>query len=357
MEAVPLVDCIGTGRERGLAHGERATPRIHANIETYRQLFEARHGLDWASVRERVARVVPEIEAFDPDLLDELRGIADGAAVDFLDVVVLNARSSITMTRAADECTSIAALSEPGSAGGTLLGQNWDNMRQLEPVVLRVVQEGKPSILTFTEAGTLAKIGLNGAGIGLCVNGLCTPGGSHRGIPIFVMLRKALQMTSLSHAMAVITTAVRDAPHNYLLASREGAAFTVEALIGDFDILPPQGRFLVHTNHILSPRLAVRDELKASHPDTVVRLWRATRLLDGHRGDFRPQDLLRVLGDHFDAPTSICRHGDREGDPFAMQTNNAIVLELDAGRMWVTRSTPCDSERDVHELAPQAVAA
>jgi len=229
MSVFPRILCEGSAKDRGHAQGRAAKEAIHENIETYRRLFLSGHGLDWKTALARVRSVISPLEGFDPDLYAELQGIAEGAGVDFMDILALNARSTITYSQ--DGCTSVAFIGGIENQEETVLGQNWDNMRRLKAVVLHVKEEGKPEILTLTEAGTLAKIGFNSAGIGLCVNGLAAAGNpAPNSVPIFVLIRKALQAMSLSEAMEVITKNPMDAPHNFKLASKQGAAFDIESL-------------------------------------------------------------------------------------------------------------------------------
>lgn len=341
MDNFRLIDCAGSARDCGRIHGEQARDLIQANLQTYRKLFETRMGLAWSELRLCAERYLSVIRDFDEELLEEICGIAEGSAADVLDIVVLNARSSIA-DHFVDACTSIAHVPDSVTVG-TLIGQNWDNMKRLRAVVLRVERFGSPKIVTLTEAGTLAKIGLNSAGIGLCVNGLIGSGVGKVGVPIFVMLRRVLQQTTVSGALAVISKATRDAPHNYLIATRQGAAFTVEAAPSHVDILPLEDRFLVHTNHVLSSRLGVEDKLLASNPDTVVRLWRARRLLSGYPERFTVDDMKTVLGDHFDYPKSICSHTDGSGNEFAMGTNCSVISDLSERTMHYSDGNPCEA--------------
>ncbi len=148
----------------------------------------------------------------------------------------------------------------------------------------------------------------------------------------------------------MITGTPKDAPHNYLLASKQGAAFDIEALYEDSDILTPRGRFLVHTNHLLSPRLMIRDELKAEIPDTVIRLWRAQRLLADQRGVFGVSEMKTLLSDHFDAPDSICRHGVTDEGGFETITKCSVIMELADGRLHVSEGYPCDTPFETFEF-------
>lgn len=346
MEQRLVIRCEGKGGERGFAHGSRARAQVHDNIETYRLALRRRVGLEWSEATRQAARFVPWIEAWDADLADELRGIAQGAGVDLMDVVLLNARSSFTLTKPAHECTALAALPVPGETRETILAQNWDNMRRLKAIVLDVAAPGRPRCLTFTEAGTLAKIGLNSEGIGVCVNGLHAPGAADNAIPIFILLRRALQSPTLVEAMRTLTGTPRDAPHNYLVGAADGAAFDIEACTRDFEVLAPHGRFLVHTNHFVGPRLAARDEHRVGDPGTVLRLWRAQALAAQHEGAFGAREALALLGDHFNAPASICAHATAADDDLVGETKCAVVMELGERRMTITAGYPCAAESE-----------
>jgi isopenicillin-N N-acyltransferase-like protein len=335
----PVIHCEGAPHDRGERHGAEAADLIHENIETYRQVLRERFGIAWPAARRHAARFVPWIRAFDAGLAEELRAIAAGARADLRDVVLLNARSSLTLTRSPDDCTALASIG--ADAGPALLAQNWDNLRRLRAIVLRVTAPGSPPLVTLTEAGTLAKIGVNGDGIGVAVNGLHGPAAARRAVPIFVALRKALTAGGFARAMEALTGTVKDAPHHYLVASGEGAACSIEALADDHDVLAPSGPFLVHTNHYVGPRMLPRPASRVRHPGSVVRLWRAQHLLAGHRGPFGVTQASEVLSDHFAAPTSICAHADEHGGDLAGETKCCVVMELAAGRLHVSEGHPC----------------
>lgn len=356
-KAVQFIRCEGSPRERGEQYGSQACEGIEANLATYRELFMKRFDLTWEKALARVKGVVAPLEEFDPALFQELEGISAGSGIDLLEIIALNARSTIIYGQ--EECTSIAFIHGVGPQRGSVVGQNWDNMKQLRPVILHVVEDGKPEILTLTEAGTLAKIGMNSAGIGLCVNGLSIAGRpSTASVPIFVLIRKALQNTSVSETLGVIAGYQMDAPHNFKVASREGAAFDIESLYEHYDILAPKGPVQVHTNHILSHRLLMRDALLAQLTNSAVRLWRAEQLLEAMGGaSLGVEDMKAVLSDHFDAPGSICRHAKDEANGLEGVTKHAIVMDLEAGEMHVSAGYPCRTPFAVHTFeAPNPVA-
>ena len=119
---------------------------------------------------------MPSIEKFDPTYIEEMRGIAEGANEPFAAVVLMNARTEMVAAarqeqeakQVPDGCTAALALPEASADGVLLHGQNWDWRAECAEtgVLLRIHRDDGPDILTFTEAGGLARSGLNSAGIG-----------------------------------------------------------------------------------------------------------------------------------------------------------------------------------------------
>src|SRR5205085_11181878 len=90
----------GTPLERGRQYGRVAATLIHRCLASYREVFEQRAGLEWNAALAHARRFVHDIEAFRPDILDEMRGIADGAGVPFDAILVLNCRSELMFAAA-----------------------------------------------------------------------------------------------------------------------------------------------------------------------------------------------------------------------------------------------------------------
>jgi isopenicillin-N N-acyltransferase-like protein len=177
----PLVELTGNPRERGRQHGQAVPDRIKRGIQMYSESL-LKNGVDWKHLEQRANAMVPVVEKFDPTYVEEMRGIADGAGVSFAGVMLMNARTEMVAAARKqqahqhfpDGCTAAFALPEATAGGMLLHGQNWDWRAECADtgVVLRIRRDDGPDILTFTEAGGLARSGLNSAGIGLTANAL-----------------------------------------------------------------------------------------------------------------------------------------------------------------------------------------
>jgi isopenicillin-N N-acyltransferase like protein len=362
MGQYPHVRVAGSAEQRGRQYGEQARDRVRRSVSAYRDVFAELAGWDWQTVRAEAARFEPPIAAFGPQYLAEMRGIADGAGIDVGDVLAINVRTEVMFAAKARqaaasttctgpaECSAFAVAPAPGRAGPTLLGQNWDWLPHTAEtvVVLEVRQDDAPDFVTVVEAGLLAKTGMNSAGLGLVTNALVTADDrGEPGLPYHVLLRAIMDCPTVSDAISALQAGFRSSSANYLLAHRDGIALDVEACPGDFSRLyllyPDADGIILHTNHFLAARFAGKDVSVWAMPDSPVRLQRLRAGVQA-AADHSLATLGSLLSDHANYPSSICCHPDPRMPRYDQgMTATSVLMDLDAGRMWVTDGNPCTS--------------
>ncbi|MEE8391386.1 MAG: C45 family peptidase [Anaerolineae bacterium] len=344
-----MIETKGDAFERGRQHGEQTADLIRANLEGYWRLFKHDAGLDQAAVLDRARQYLYPIEGYAPRLLEEMRGIAEGAGVSLDKILTLNCRTEILSLAAVplrDECTAVFVSPEATADGHALVAQNWDwsNVLRGGTVLLRIEQPGLPTVLTLTEAGMVGKIGLNSAGVGVVTNFLRH---EHRrvGVPFHVILREALNAPRLGLGVAAVYRGVRADSGNYLLAHADGEAIDLEATPSDVGFLYPQDGLLVHTNHFVTPRLQTGDVGLAPSEHTLLRYGRAIHLLRTQAGRITVKTLKNVFRDHFNRPYSICRHPDPGLSEIERgATLASMIVDLTAGEMYVAAGEPCKTQ-------------
>ena len=355
-EQYPHVRVEGEPQERGRQYGEQARERMIRSRDAYEEVFDHLTSWNWDNVTGEARRYVSPIRAFRPEYLEEMHGMAEGSGLRFEDVLALNVRSEVMFAAkarqalsrpaaGAGECTAFAALPEK-SGGPVLIGQNWDWLVHSfdTVVVLEARQLDKPAYVTVVEAGLLAKLGMNSAGVGLATNALVTDlDRGEPGIPFHVLLRSVLDAETVSAALAGLQAGFRSSSANYLLASADGIALDVEAAPGDFSRLRvsgPEDGLLLHTNHLLHAQPGVIDISLWAMPDSAVRLQRA-RAVVRESGRSRAA-LTAMLSDHADQPSSICAHADeREPKLDQAATVASVVMDLGGRRLWLADGQPC----------------
>jgi len=342
-------------KTRGQAYGEEARERIRAILTAYREIFHRITGEPWEETVERAKPLLTRAQAFAPDLVEEIRGIAEGADSAFEDIFLLNARSEILFNPQvlAQECTTVAALPESTTNGETLLAQNWDWYKEVIDcqVILKIGQrEGIPSLITFTEAGQLAKIGMNGAGIGLVVNNL-TSDQPRSGVPWIFLARRVLESSHLAQALGYVLNAPRAHSINFLIGYADGEAVNIETSPVEEHVLWPKNGFFVHTNHYLKPGINFRDlkPLRDPYLSTYLRFRRAQKGMTVLNGNIDIEGIRRILTDHMDRPFSVCVHENPAVEPLQqIVTCLSIIMNLAQRQIYYTLGNPC--RREVYTL-------
>lgn len=143
------IELAGTPREIGLEHGRQLAEEIRGQISVYEAMFKQTSKLDWAAVKDVSKDYAATIKALTPDVYTEMEGIADGAELDVLDIVALNARSEIALGLFSDGCSSLGWKREDE----VLLAQNWDWTARVKDncCLMSIKQENKPAIWMVTE--------------------------------------------------------------------------------------------------------------------------------------------------------------------------------------------------------------
>ena len=313
--AFPLIDLSGPPRERGRQYGEAAADRIRRSADIYLTAFASQR-LGTERVRALVETLLPIMERFEPTYLDEMRGIAEGARCPLEHVVVVNARTELLaqarLAAEQDGCTGVVVLSEASADGAVLHGQNWDWRAECAEtgVVLRIRPQNGPALLTFTEAGGLARCGLNEAGIGLTANFLGSDrDGKRPGVPLVLLRRRVLESAHFALAIQAVYATPKWVSNNVMLSHAGGVALDVESAPDDSLLIQPDGGLLVHANHFEHPAALakLRDTGLATTPDSAYRAQRVRALLAPKRGRIGIDDMKAALFDDFGTPYSVCR--------------------------------------------------
>jgi isopenicillin-N N-acyltransferase like protein len=320
-----LIEISGAPEQRGRQYGQQAVAEIRRAIAHYEsQLRDLK--IDASELSRIIGTYIPTIAAFDPRCIEEMRGIAAGAGVDFEQIVMLNARTEllelaadpsllrhIRDVAATDGCTSLIVEPEAAADGRLIHAHNWDwKVDSADAsVVLRIRNDDGPDILTFTEAGALARFGFNSRGIAITANYLESDRDySQVGVPLPLIRRKVLEQTHLAPAIRTVCVTPKSASNNIAVSdSGGGIVFDFECAPDETFRVEPQQGVLVHANHWQSPvALAkLREEGVAASPDSLCRERRVRKLLADRLRPLTVEDVKAILLDDWGTPWSICR--------------------------------------------------
>ena len=358
-----VIHLAGKPYVRGQEYGEHLKDTICELVAQDRMGLEkeiqTRTGItlsdeDWLSM---VRRYLVFAEDYAPDLVEEMRGIANGASISFEQLFAFNAfldlndLSSRPLTsKLLIGCTTFAASSTATRESGAYLGQtyDWRTSYRKGSTMLRHTGPNGLSILLFTFAGLLGCAGINSAGLGIVINKL-TPSDSRPGVPYPFVLRKALEQTNIADAIGMIANCERASGIFYLLADASGEIIGIETTATDFEVLYAMEDYLGHSNHYVHPRLLDYDQpnrrLKTC---TFVRWSRINKLLERARGQIGLNDLMDFTRDHAGSSNSICHHPDdgvqSNHDTYTFSTNAGLIMDLKSLKLWVASGNPCISD-------------
>jgi len=347
--ALEKIIISGDPYSRGSQYGEKAKRLIERSIDIYQKLFLKSSGVDWNKAVDLSKKFVREIKNYDETFIEEMKGMAKGAARTFEEILTINIRTEILygMKQHGEGCTAFCALPEITSGGNTILAQNWDYKPWAAEttILLQINQEKGPDILTVTEAGQLARFGMNSAGQGICNNFIqCEIDGKNmeKGVPTTFIRRKALSQEKYCDVIGTILHTPRSFSANYLVATSEGDSINIEATPETVYVVFPEKGLLVHANHFKGAGPGYYGVMRTGLENSIYRDRRVEKELTKKAGEITIQDAMVALRDHFGFPYSVCRHPD-EKKPVQDQwrTNASVVIDLTSRILWIANGPPC----------------
>ncbi|MCJ1421770.1 hypothetical protein MMC32_008137 [Xylographa parallela] len=235
-----------------------------------------------------------------------------------------------------DGCTALSWKVDNVS----ILAQNWDwQMEQAENLIrLQIRQQPKPNIDMITEAGIIGKIGLNSAGVGVCLNAIRAKGVSFDRLPCHLALRACLDSLSRAEGTRTLQAAGVASSCHILLADPTGG-IGLECSNVDIVVIPSNSNgIVVHTNHYVKDHFEVTERIDL--PDSVTRLDRISKLVSTYRNGPTVTTVSEMLKDEQNYPVSICRAQTKKS---TTATLFSITMKLDERFAIVTVGRPVHS--------------
>nr|WP_047144570.1 C45 family peptidase [Aquamicrobium sp. LC103] len=362
----PFVEISGGPRDRGRQYGAFASARIARGIEHYLAQFSA-CGLDTASIRRHVESYLPRIRDFAPTLVEEMEGIAEGAGVEFESIVLLNARTELLHEARVvanrqrekeepDGCTGVVILPQASATGQLIHALNWDWKAECAStsVVVRIRRDDGPDVLTFTEAGAVARAGMNADGLAVTANYIESDQDFRKpGVPLALVRRKVLEAETYAQAIGVIASTETLTSNNLILSHRDGVAIDFECAPAETFAVYPTDGMIVHANHWTSVAglAKYKDTGILTTPDSLYRDHRVRERLLLKGGKISKADLVEALRDNFGDPWSVCRPP--RPNPYGALTATVAMLVMDstAGTMELTPLPALNTKSSTYALS------
>jgi isopenicillin-N N-acyltransferase-like protein len=291
---LPIVTLRGTAFERGFQHGARFRAEIAAAIARMKAGPEAGR----ATARARDAW--PRIKAEAPEPAAELEGLAAGAQLDLIDIL-LRSGFEFFADAGGTGCSAIAA----SGPSGALVAQNWDAAPELASELALFLHHGPAGFAqaVIGSLGGLGWVGCNRHGLAFVNNDLVLSS-TGPGLPSQIVRRRILEQETVDAAVECLKGLRHMAGRSYLLGDAAGAVAGVEISARNGVRITRRAPVL-HANHALDADIAA-DQSQAA----LRRLYPSSR----HRQS--------VLERKAPAPASVTAIAallsDREGAPDAI---------------------------------------
>jgi isopenicillin-N N-acyltransferase-like protein len=214
----------GTAYQRGLGHGETLRAKIQELVRVWQAELSAGFELDAGQVIHRFLQrtdFVSAIQKWTPDLLDEVRGIADGCGLSFDTILAFQLLDELWANGdliVGEHCTAIgfpATAEEPAYLAETL---DVETFRDGFQVVLHITDAGSGmEAFVASSAGLIGFNGINNKGVGVCVNALLPLNSRTDGLPVACIVRGVLSYPSAQQACDFLRRIPHACGQNYLV--------------------------------------------------------------------------------------------------------------------------------------------
>ena len=331
----------GTARERGYQFGVQMKEQIITNYINQTEYYKNKEQFDYKKWEKMAERYVPMIEKWAPEVLEEMRGLAEGAEMEFDQILALTTayEKSFARDQVSDKCTAFLAAPCATKDGKVIVGQTNDEcfrewLYQLDVVVHH--QEGKKEVLTYTHPGIPAYMGINNDG--LCIMWTYIDNGvTGNGVPTNVIIRHLLELKTVDEAIKYLQEVPHDIPNQFSVADSSGKIACVECFPNRVYV-KSDDVYLVHTNHNL---FAEDEEEYTCSLTTVDRYEVMNKQVKENIGNIDVELAKEFFRSHERFPNSICSHPYPE-KPWN-KTVATMVFDLTEGEMHIAFGNACET--------------
>jgi len=237
-----------------------------------------------------------------PEILEELRGMAEGGGFDEKELLFLFTCAEIIfftdMLKISPGCTIFGIRNR----NRAFVGRNYDWSPEAESLIacLTWLNPEKNQYTGITDLG----VGSNTAEDTINDKGLyigLTFANNHRwsyGLSnIHICRLVAETCATVDEALAVFEKVPLCCPKNYFIADRHGDMALVEHTSERFKVLYPKNDVLIQTNHYVDPDLAEEDMALRDTPltDTFLRYYETLQRLNIQKEKFGYPDIMKLL--------------------------------------------------------------
>jgi len=347
----------GSSYEIGLSHGKELKEQIY-------RLYNSWYN-NWVktfSVSEVEKSIYNNLKRYEllfqndaPEVLEEIKGIADGAKMTYKNILLLNVLEEIKLEMLykynPSGCTQIALTGDVTSNHRLLIGKNEDggNWDRREYAHAKIKPKNGHKFIMLLQPGRVgAYIGFNETGLCFSQSSAGIQNDVGFGYPRLIFFRLMMEKCkTVEDAIDFISA------HNYavaginlMLADQKGNVVLVEKTHSRQAERYPEDGVLVGVNVFVTEgmRPLWTKKMVPNIKDSVLRIDRIHEILELQKGKIDHETLKTVLRDHQNGENSICSHGGWR------PTGSSYIYDPQATKIQIAEGQPCQNEYTEYKI-------
>ncbi len=290
---IALIEAEGTPYEVGLQIGRRMGERVRALADAV-----PRARTENAGILKRYAAYLAHVKPY-PTVMDELRGLADGAELPFDVVARIQFVELDRPLPDADGCTTLIVR----DGERTLIGHNEDGGKENDVFVLKASYASGLRVLALCYVGSLPGHApfVNSHGLLSTCNAL-RPSDFRIGEPKRSFCRRVMEARGIDDAISILRSSTRAQGENWVFR-QAGRIVDVETSATALQVRDITAN-AYHCNNYLFEEM-VQFEAQPPSSNTYTRSREAQSVCGGLRS---LDDLRTALCSHANEPNCFCRH-------------------------------------------------
>jgi len=343
------LEISGNPYDRGFEYGEKCKKAISRFVDFLYAEFQKNESTKTEVIRT-TKKYIPYIENYSSEIMDELKGIAEGSERSLEELVMISLHEE-RMIFKREGCTALAATGRATVDGETYVGQNWDEGTEMYwegdmPFLLKIRRNTGPDILAYAYPGMQSNAGMNSKGI--CISWNTVPRLELKvGVPTYIIITDLLRQRTIGDAIDSILRAERAGCFNFLIGD-DTEIYDIEATPRDVDILYSD-LYIGHANHYISRKFATLQDMSKIKAHTITRHNRINRLLKEKCGSIDLETCMDILRDHVNYPYSICSHPVTEIKKESLTWASWVQIPKKR-EWWIAHGPPCQNKAKKYSI-------
>ena len=344
-----VLEVSGSASERGFKYGSFNSALIKRLVDAHYDFYNTYLNTSKDEALRSASKYIQPTRDYSEEIVNELEGVAEGSGRLLDEIMMVAAFNEVFYPKLAKACTSFAVRKGATSDGLTYVGQN--NDEGIDPwldgdctTLTQFNQKDAPNALIYTYAGAPAMMGINSAGLCVCLNALGFDA-PKIGVPMLCVTREIFNQHDIDGAVEAIERADRAFALNFVIGDTKGVAnvesnpLKVETTRSDDS--------LYHANHYVFCPVEGFSEMKSDdyQKNSRSRCDRMGELIEGNKGKLNLAVLENILRDHENRPDMICAHVNEKRDrAHWSRTLDGMIYIPEKREAWIAHGNPCESE-------------